>query len=232
VEKHDESGGKLRQKEKEAGFADVESVQTKKDSSGILPALKSPIILLRFLNCAFNWAANTFVYYGLSLNSVVVEGNVFVNFILVSLIEMPAMFVQMWMLERYGRRTCLCSSLLLAGASCIAFIFIPADMLTVRLIAFLAGKFGVAISFAVLYMFTAELFPTNVRHSFVGACSMFGRVGSMLAPQTPLLGRYMESLPLMLFGIVSFIAGLLALLFPETKDKPLPDSIEAAEKMR
>lgn len=52
---------------------------------------------------------------------------------------------------------------------------------------FMIGKFAITISFAVIYVYTAELFPTNVRHSLLGYCSMFGRVGSMLAPQTPLL---------------------------------------------
>jgi len=36
-------------------------------------------------------------------------------------------------------------------------------------------------------MYTAEMFPTEIRHSLLGICSMFGRIGSMVAPQTPLL---------------------------------------------
>ena len=56
-----------------------------------------------------------------------------------------------------------------------------------RLTMFMIGKFAITISFAVIYVYTAELFPTNVRHSLLGYCSMFGRIGSMLAPQTPLL---------------------------------------------
>lgn len=56
-----------------------------------------------------------------------------------------------------------------------------------KLTAFLVGKFGITISFTVVYVFTTELFPTPLRHSLLGACSMFGRIGSMVAPQTPLL---------------------------------------------
>lgn len=58
-----------------------------------------------------------------------------------------------------------------------------------RLVAFLIGKFGITIAFTVLYVFTTELFPTPLRHSLLGTCSMFGRTGSMIAPQTPLLVR-------------------------------------------
>lgn len=56
-----------------------------------------------------------------------------------------------------------------------------------ELVLFLIGKFAITCSFQVLYFFTSEIFPTNVRNSLLSLCSMIGRVGSMLAPQTPLL---------------------------------------------
>lgn len=43
------------------------------------------------------------------------------------------------------------------------------------------------MAFATVYIYTAELFPTTIRHSLLGICSMTGRVGSILSPQTPLL---------------------------------------------
>lgn len=43
------------------------------------------------------------------------------------------------------------------------------------------------MAFATIYVYTAELFPTTLRHSLLGICSMTGRVGSILSPQTPLL---------------------------------------------
>jgi len=39
-------------------------------------------------------------------------------------------------------------------------------------------------------------------------------------------GHYM---PILLFGIISFMAGALAFLFPETKDQKLPDTVKQAE---
>jgi hypothetical protein len=61
------------------------------------------------------------------------------------------------------------------------------DYDTAKLIIFLAGKFAITIAFTVVYVFTAELFPTELRHSMLGTCSMVGRIGSIIAPQTPLL---------------------------------------------
>jgi len=36
------------------------------------------------------------------------------------------------------------------------------------------------------------------------------------------------TVPILLFGIVSFVAGALALLFPETRNQKLPDTIKEA----
>lgn len=57
------------------------------------------------------------------------------------------------------------------------------------------GKFAITISFCVVYVVTAEMFPTKVRQSMVSYGSTFGRVGSMLAPQTPLLVSLVVSVP-------------------------------------
>ena len=38
------------------------------------------------------------------------------------------------------------------------------------------------MTFAIAYLYTAELFPTSVRNVAVGAASTFARVGSITAP--------------------------------------------------
>jgi hypothetical protein len=62
----------------------------------------------------------------------------------------------------------------------------------------------------------------------MGACSTFGRIGSMVAPQTPLLAQIWNPLPITMFTTMAIIAGLLSLLFPETLGIKLPDTIEEA----
>jgi hypothetical protein len=42
---------------------------------------------------------------------------------------------------------------------------------------------------------------------------------------------YLPSLPLLLFASVSFIAGVLALLLPETPGARLPDTVEELEAL-
>lgn len=211
--------------------ADGEGEDEKTVSQELRQTLRSPVLLWRLLNCCFCWLTNMFVYDGLSLNSVAVAGNQYLNFILVCLIEVPAGLVAWVLMERAGRRASMCSSLILAGLSCIVFHFLPADVAWVRVTVFLLGKFGITISYTVIYVLTAELFPTKVRHSLFAVCSTVGRVGSILAPQTPLLARYLDSLPLIMFGSMSLVSGVLAFWFPETHNVKLPDTVEEAERI-
>jgi len=49
------------------------------------------------------------------------------------------------------------------------------------------AKAAIAGSFAVLYNYSAELFPTVIRNSAIGICSMSARMGGALTPQITLL---------------------------------------------
>lgn len=90
------------------------------------------------------------------------------------------------------------------------------------------GKFSITVAFTVVYIYTTEMFPTNLRHSLLGCCAMCGRVGSIVAPQTPLLAQYYSSMPLLLMAGCAFLSGFLVLRLPETLNTKLPDTIEEA----
>lgn len=44
----------------------------------------------------------------------------------------------------------------------------------------MVGKFCIAAAYATIYMYSSEMFPTSIRNSCMGACSMWARVGSMV----------------------------------------------------
>ena len=47
----------------------------------------------------------------------------------------------------------------------------------------LIGKFGASACFTIVFVYTAEMFPTEIRSTAVGSSSLCGRIGGMLAPQ-------------------------------------------------
>ena len=62
------------------------------------------------------------------------------------------------------------------------------------------GKFAITCSFAIIYVYAAEMFPTVVRNVGMGSSSMFARVGGMLAP---FIGRELVSKKILGQGVFS-----------------------------
>ncbi|XP_045499203.1 organic cation transporter protein-like [Colias croceus] len=204
------------------------SVEQNKESL-VLQVLRSRVLISRLFICAFWWITVTFIYYGLSINSVSLGGNSYVNYILTALVEIPGYCLSVLTLDRFGRKASIMTSFFVCGLSLFGLPFIPTHLQWLQTCLNLLGKLSISMAFSSIYIYTSELYPTSVRHSLVALCSMAGRIGQVIAPQTPLLMAYMESLPYLLFGIMAAIAGLLMLLTPETLHIQLPDTVKQAE---
>ncbi|XP_050424536.1 organic cation transporter-like protein [Adelges cooleyi] len=216
--------------DKELILDDKETVSGNSRSKAFKRALSSKSIMFRMMNCSFCWMINTLVYYGLSMNASTIVGNRYGNYILSCLVEIPALIIVIKILNKFGRRESQCVTLILCSALCLSIAFVPNEAVLLNVFLYLVGKFVITVSFVILYMYTAEMFPTEIRHSLLGICSMFGRIGSMIAPQSPLLSTYFgQSAPLIMFSGAAFIAGCLALLFPETFNRKMPDTVLEAE---
>lgn len=191
-------------------------------------AVKSKILFLRLIHCSFTWISCTFLYYGLTMHSVSISENIYLSFIFSTAVEIPAYIIYYYGNEKIGRRLMIFLSFIATGASCLAVGFIQKDSQTLRLCIFLVGKCCSTISYTIIYVFTTEMFPTCSRHAMFSVCAMMGRMGAMVAPQLPLLSRISEILPLIMFAIIACTSGTLALLFPETLNTKLPDTIQEA----
>ena len=93
------------------------------------------------------------------------------------------------------------------------------------------GKFGAVCGFAIIYVQAAELFPTVLRNTGIGSASSVARIGTVLAP---IIGRELaktnRNLTIVLFAIVSIVAGSLTLFLPETYGRRLPESVQEGKK--
>ncbi|KAJ2951333.1 hypothetical protein O0L34_g5734 [Tuta absoluta] len=200
-----------------------------KKPSLFMAILHSRVLLRRVGTTPVWWITMTFVYYGLSINSIGLSGNMYLNYIYVSAIEVPGFFTAVLVLDRIGRKATLSSGYFLSAASNIASAFILTDMVTLRLALFLIGKFCISVVFMSLYLYTSELYPTEYRHTMLAFSSMIGRVGSIVAPLTPALMEYWQGLPSLLFGGMGLLSGLLVLTQPETLGTKMPDTLTEAE---
>lgn len=193
--------------------------------------IKSPVMLRRCCTTPVYWIATTFIYYGLSINSVSLSGNMYLNYVLTTLIEIPGYFTAYLILDKIGRKVTLFCGFILCSLCCFAFSFIPNHMYVLSLVLYLTGKFSTGVIFTSLYLFTSELYPTRHRHSFLGFSSMLGRIGSVVSPLTPPLMVYWPGIPSILFATMAGIAGILVLTQPETRGLKIPDTFEEAEQI-
>ncbi|XP_028161571.1 organic cation transporter protein-like isoform X2 [Ostrinia furnacalis] len=201
----------------------------KKERSLTMQVLRSRIMLSRIFICSFWWITVTFIYYGLSINSVSLAGNMYVNYILTCLVEIPGYCISVITLDRFGRKGSIMTAFFICGISLVSLPFVPAGLAWLLTSLNMLGKLCISMAFSSIYIYTSELFPTAARHRLLGLCSMVGRVGSIVAPQTPLLMTYMESLPYLIFGIMAGTSGVLMLFTPETLRMRLPDTVRQAE---
>lgn len=199
---------------------------------------KSKRLCIRTLILFFIWLAVCMAYYGMALNSADLGGDIFLDFFLQAVMDIPAKLLVVFLLNTTGRKFLMVSSLLIGGLGFLATIFVEFfggnHLHTLNIVFALIGKFGAAAAYPLVYVFSAELFPTVVRNAGMGASSCVSRVGGMAAPyiadlDTFIDNKFGKSLPMIVFGSFCFIGGVLALFLPETLNKPLPETIEEGE---
>ncbi|XP_051949477.1 solute carrier family 22 member 13-like [Xyrauchen texanus] len=190
--------------------------------------IRTPQMRKRALILFYIWFVNVLVYYGLSLGVSDLGADLYLTQFMFGLVEIPARSLVLVFLP-CSRRIPQSVFLAVGGGACLLTLTVPADSAQVQTALAMVGKFGITASFAIIYIYSAELFPTVLRQTGIGVSSMFARMGGVLAPLINLLGRHAPAVPMLIFGITPLLAAVLALALPETANQPLLDNIYDAE---
>nr|XP_055047045.1 putative transporter SVOPL [Misgurnus anguillicaudatus]XP_055047046.1 putative transporter SVOPL [Misgurnus anguillicaudatus] len=138
-----------------------------------------------------------------------------------SLGEVALIPLNIGLLNIFGRKPSMAILLMLA-ALFFMLINICTTMFGFTVLLFLLRSV-VAMNFNVVYIYTAEVYPTSVRSIGMGFCTSFSRIGGMIAPfiAQVLMSRSVV-LALTPFAVACFIcAGGIALLPIETRGRAL-----------
>lgn len=140
-------------------------------------------------------------YYGLAMNPNFLGGDRYITFIIGAVLEIPALLIVLFTMNILGRKT-LCMGGFFAGALCLlvtlpipdgrkksfqlqlsSFIikFSLKEYPTLLMIMVVLGKMSLTAVYAIIYVYTPELFPTVIRSTAMGSCSMVARVGAVSA---------------------------------------------------
>ncbi|CAF3255495.1 unnamed protein product [Rotaria socialis] len=206
---------------------------------GLKHLLQSKIMIIIAINMSFQWFVQNLVFYGVSQNTGEWLPNPYISFFAGALIEIAAYCVVHLVLDRFGRKLTYCGFVLFFGI--VAFLVLPIQMFittdsrvqrTLMFILNVALKFLASGSYAIIYIYANELFPTQARNTGMGICSMFARFGAIIATfSNDLLVRAWIHFPIIVYGTTSLIAVAFATICPETANRPLPQTIYDIDRM-
>ncbi|KAJ0984448.1 hypothetical protein J5N97_002804 [Dioscorea zingiberensis] len=200
-------------------------------SSSIITVLQSPITRSRLVSVTAINLLSSIVYYGLSLNVVNLKTNLYLGVILNAVAEAPAYALTGNALRWYGRKPLTIGTMWLSGVLCgVGSLVIMVEggvWRLMRMVCGVMGIFAMAATFDLLYVYTAELFPTVVRNAALGCVTQAGQMGAIVAPLVVVLGGQW---PFTVFAACGLLGGVLGFYLPETWNQPLYDTMAGMEK--
>ncbi|KAA0704765.1 Solute carrier family 22 member 13 [Triplophysa tibetana] len=201
-------------------------VQNTAQTGSMLDLFRVPYLRKRALIMSYMWFVTSLVYYGVSLNVGNFGLDIYLTQLIFGIAELPARLCCFPLIQRFGRKISQSGVLLLGGIACLVIPAIPTQYPIAITVMAVIGKFSLAAAFTIVYVYTAELYPTVVRQNGVGLNSMCARIAGILAPLIGLLDVYHPAIPMVIFGTLPFLGGALTFLLPETRNTELQDHTE------
>ncbi|XP_076465661.1 solute carrier family 22 member 7-like [Babylonia areolata] len=182
---------------------------------------------------AVNWLAwftGAFAYFALYMMSTSLHGNRFMNYFLISLMDIISSVLVYYLSNRVGRKNTACAFFAMAGiglVSCgVCRAFRERPVVGSLSVAFsMLGVLGAGGAFGLAFLYTPELFPTNMRQQALGLSSFAGRLGGMLGPFMTDLAEVSVWAPGVLIGSFCFLMSILFRFLPETRGRELPHTV-------
>jgi len=194
-----------------------------------------PMLRKHTIFCILSWFFNSLIYYALTLMSNTLHGSLYINYALSILIEIPAALYCFFFLDKVGRRWSFSVLSIIGGLALIAmglvWEFDPGNHALILALTCL-GKFSVTGSFTVIYLYSPELYPTNLRSTGMGLGYISSRVGGMLSPFAELLMSHVIYAPGLVFGVSSLVLSVTPYFLPETTGRQLPQTLAEMKKWR
>ncbi|XP_041805058.1 solute carrier family 22 member 5-like isoform X2 [Chelmon rostratus] len=180
----------------------------------------------------FIWMSVAMVFFGLSLNTSNLNGNVYLNCFISAATDIVAYLGTWVLISRVPRPTVLFSTLMFCGLIFLIIQLVPKDMPVLFQVLALVGRIGVSCAYCFIFVFFTELIPTVVRNMGLGVNATAAYIGTIMCPYLIYMGTYSQVLPYIIFGTVSIMAAAASMLLPDTRNGKLPDLISQAKPLR
>ncbi|MBG7619631.1 MFS transporter [Herbaspirillum sp. AP02] len=189
-----------------------------------MSALFSAALRRRSLSLYLAWGLISIAYYGVFVYLPVklgsegfgfMRGQIFLIFL--ALVQLPGYALSAYGVERWGRKPTLVGFLLLSAVGCMLYSLGSDPKLVVG--STLLLSFSLLGTWAALYAFTPEVYPTDLRASGMGTAGAVARFGGLFAPAiiAPVMASHFTLSLVMLSAFL--VAGAVAILCVDVESR-------------
>ncbi|OXA64925.1 organic cation transporter protein [Folsomia candida] len=201
-------------------------------TTAVCKLIHTPVLRFRVFCMSIAFLAISLVYYGIAIDPTNLGFDRYLFAFLCGLFEIPAEIIVASLIDRSGRKPVFAGFFVTCGSMIFLSFALPRGSIG-DVVLFVAAQLFISGNSTLIYLYSAELFPTEIRGYCLGISSMVGRTGSIAVPYiVELVGEKHHTYPTIIFGSAALIAGALALCLPETRNKKLPDTVVEVESCR
>ncbi|XP_045153238.1 solute carrier family 22 member 9 isoform X3 [Echinops telfairi] len=206
-----------------------EELEEARNKPSLCDLFNSPTLRKWIQLTSFVKFVNSMSGFGLLFNLQHLGNNVFLIQVLFGVTSLAAKGVALWAMRQIGRQKSQVIFTFTLGIALLVLTFVPQEQPTLRMILAILGMGAVSATNACAHLHSNELFPTLIRARTSGINVMASGTGAALAPLLMTLMIYSRPLPWIIYGVAPILAGFAVLLLPETRNRPLPDTIQDVE---
>nr|XP_023678635.1 solute carrier family 22 member 13-like [Paramormyrops kingsleyae] len=208
------------------------NIERRGNRGEIKDLIASPHLRKSLLVISFAWFSLNLSYSCLTLNVGNFGLDIFLTQLIFGLTEIPGHILCIWLVEIMGRKHSFTVTILIGATLCLLIVAVPLDKPHIITALATSGRVCTTWAVTICTVYVQELFPTSLRQAATGLASIAPRVGGLLSPMLNLLGMYYSNIPILVFGGLTLVSGILSCLLPETRGKDLPDHSEEMDRRR
>jgi len=206
---------------------------TKEKTFGYASLFSSRQLTIKTIVMTLGMTASAFVYYQMVINVSNMMGNTFLNLFLLGLVEGPGNVLGFVLSNKFGRRWTHCVLLVVNSiffGIITPLVYYPETAWAGPMISVLCMciKMNIAATFLIGYIQAMELFPTPIRASGLGFCSIISQIISIGGPYIIALGIFDIKIPYLVMCCVCLVGSLAVSFLPETVGAKLPETLQDA----
>ncbi|XP_049748242.1 solute carrier family 22 member 9-like [Elephas maximus indicus] len=209
-----------------------EELEAAQNKPSVCDVFRTPILCKWICLMVFMRFATTISLFGLLLNIQLLGSNVFLIQVLFGIVSLPGQGLALLAMKHTGRRGSQAFFMFLLGACILLLTFMPQEMQTLNVVLATLGMGAASAITTCSIAHANELFPTVIRARISGILTVAACSGAAVAPLLMTLAVFSVPLPWIIYGVFPILAGLVVLPLPETRNQPLPDTLQDIENKR